>query len=319
MSDKLFANLNLSEDYIIHVLGYNKSSLNEGTHSLALHYDIIEAHMITEGWFDQGIKYLKDKGVKGYEKIKDKAFEVPNAIKQYGKDITGIVAAITAMVNDPDEAKAYAKGIFEKVKKWPENLIKKLSNILNWVKSKKLIKISEPVKNLIELLKKMWLNVGKIKGVARTISMLAFGLAVTYLEEEFNILKKTEKTAKYIEDEEIISKDFTSFLGDKAKEYGIDQIKNFFTKNDEDLDKYPELINLIIEFIKEKIEFLEEVKQKFIDIGKDLAGQALAQFAGPIAWIKSVIDFFGKTSWVINNLAEMLSQPFYDEPDPIKN
>ena len=50
-----------------------------------------------------------------------------------------------------------------------------------------------------------------------------------------------------------------------------------------------------------------------------MAGKVLEQFAGPLAWIKAVIDLFRDSAWVVNNLAKILSQPYYNEPNPVKN
>ena len=323
MSDKLFTNLNLSEDYIVHVLGFEKTTLNEGKHNLALHYDIIEAHMLAEGWFEQGIKYLKDKSVKGYEKIKDKAFEVPNAIKQYGEDVTGIIAAITAMVNDPNEAQAYAAGIIGKVRQWPTKVLKRIKRMYNWFRDKGLKPVTDALEKIYKVVDNIWKKVQSITGVARSISMITFGLIVVYLEEQFKIFEKLEKANNYLNNPEKILKDIAkSIIQDQVSDKIDDEketIKNILDGEKVEENEKNEVYKAIISFFKEKLSFIKEVKEKFIDFGKDLAGKALAQFAGPVAWIKSVIDFFGKSSWVISNVAEMLSQPFYDEPNPIKN
>jgi len=315
MSDKLITNLNLREDYIVHVLGFEKTTLNEGTHNLALHYDILEAHIITETWFNDGLKWLKNKGVKGYENIKDKAFEVPNAIKQYGENITGIVAAITAMVNDPDEAKAYAAGIFAAIRQWPKKVLNRLKWMYNWFRDKGLKPVTDVLEKIYKLVANIWKKVQSIKGVSRSISMLVFGLSTIYLEEQFKIFKKLDKANDYLNNPEELLKDITkSIVQDKVDNKIEDEketIQNILDGEEVEENEKNEIYKEIISFFKEKLSFIEEIKEKFIDIGKDLAGKALEQFSGPIAWIKAVIEFFGKTAWVVNNLAKILLEPMY--------
>jgi hypothetical protein len=86
MSSGFITSLMLSEDYVVHVLGFDRSTLNEGRYNMQFQQDIWEAHMIAEGWYSDGVKWLKDKGVKGYEAVKDAALEVPQAIKKFGDD-----------------------------------------------------------------------------------------------------------------------------------------------------------------------------------------------------------------------------------------
>ena len=86
MAGGLITSLMLEEDYVVHVLGFERSLLNEGRYSLTLQQDIWHMHLLVEGWFSRGMEWLKDKGVEGFEKLKHVAFEVPNAIKKWGKD-----------------------------------------------------------------------------------------------------------------------------------------------------------------------------------------------------------------------------------------
>tara|TARA_R110001592_G_scaffold188358_1_gene433447 strand:- start:3958 stop:4890 length:933 start_codon:yes stop_codon:yes gene_type:complete len=305
MSNGLLTTLMLDEAYVIHVLGFDQQSLHEGRYNMRLQQDIFEAHLLAEGWFSNGVDWLKEKGVEGYEAVKDKAMEVPNAIKEFGSDIKGIVAALTAMVNDPEEAKAYKTGIFASIQTWPKSLLESLSGIEKWMEDHSMPSFAKGLRKIIDLLQGLWSKVSKMSGWVGSISMMSFGLAVRYIEEEFGILEKAKTVRGALKNPKKMVK---SFAGDMKNvgENVMDDIKDFFAGETTDLAKDSDLYKKIAEFLKEKLAFVETIKNKFIDIGKQIAGQALQQFAGPVAWIKQLIELFQSSSWVISNLNKML-------------
>jgi hypothetical protein len=305
MAGGLITSLMLKEDYVVHVLGFEKSLLNEGRYNVALQQEILEAHLLAEGWFESGLKWLKDKGVEGFEAVKDKALEVPNAIKKFGSDVKGIVAALTAMVHDPEEARAYQNGIFGNIRLWPKRVIKNLAAIRKWLEDHNMPTFANGVGKIIEALKSAFQMAKSASGWLGSISMLAFGLATKYIEEEFGIKEKTATAVQYM-------KDPKSMLGDLAKagmessEEVLDDVKEFFQGKITDVVENTELFDKIKEFLKEKLGFLEIIKEKFIDFTKKVAGKAVEAFAGPIGWIKTLVQLFQDSSWVISNLSGML-------------
>jgi len=305
MSGGLITRLALDEEYVVHVLGFDRKMLYEGRYNMCMHQDILEAHMIAEGWFSDGVEYLKKKGVEGYEAVKDKALEVPNAIKQFGEDATGVVAAITAMINDPEEMKAYASGIYGAIRSWPRKLVKNLSYIAKWMESHGMPTFAKGVRKIIDLLKELWLGTKKVGGWASAVSMMAFGLAVKYIEEEFGILDKVETMRKYIADPQELVSDIKDEIGDMASD-ALDDIKDFFKGEITAVVENSELFKQITSFLSEKLGFLQTIKDKFLDLGKQVAGKALEQFAGPIGWLKQLYELFQSSSWVLGHLTNML-------------
>lgn len=294
----------LDEDYVVRVLGFRQSTLNEGRYDVALQQEILRQHLIAEGWFSDGMEWLKGKGVEGIEALKDKALEVPNAIKEFGSDVKGIVAALTAMVKDPEELAAYARGIFGNIRSWPRSIAKALKGIEQWMESHQMPTFAKGTAKIRETLIGLFKAASSQSGWKAAVSMLAFGLSVKYIEEEFGILEKARKFRNVLEDPASIMDDVVDAVGDSD---AVDDIKDFFSGKITAVVEDSELFKKITKFLADKLGFLEEIKEKFIGMGKKIAGAALEQFAGPIAWIKQLAEVFQSSSWVVSNLSSMLT------------
>lgn len=307
MKSGLITSLMLEEDYVVHVLGFQRSTLNEGKYSLVMQQEILEAHLLAEGWFSHGFNWLKDKGVEGYEAVKDKALEIPNAIKEFGSDIKGVVAGLTAMVKDPEEAKAYSTGIMGSVRRWPKNVIKGLAKIAKWMEDHQMPAFAKVVTKIKDLLDGAWQKVKKMSGWIGSVSMLAFGLATKYVEEEFGILEKVQTARNYISDpEELVNdiKDTAQELGSEA----LENIKDFFSGKITAVVEDSDLFKQIAKFLEEKLGFIQTIKDKFLSVTTKVAGKALEQFAGPIAWVKQLAELFQSSKWVVGHLASMMQR-----------
>ena len=298
----LITSLMLSEDYVVHVLGFERSTLTEGRYSMQMQQDILHAHLLAENWFTQGIKDLKKAGVEGWEAVKDKALEVPNAIKKFGTDTKGIVAALTAMVKDPEEAKDYATGIFASVRMWPKRINKSLKTIEKWMEDHSMSTFAKGVGKIRSMLITLWKSASEAKGWVKSISMMAFGLAVKYVEEEFDIKEKVGKLVTYINDPKEMIGDIKDVVGEDV----LDDVKDFFKGEVTAVIENSELFKQITSFLSEKLGFLQAMKDKFFNLGKKIIGGAVEQFAGPLAWLKQAYELFGKASWVVGHLAPML-------------
>lgn len=307
MSTGLITQLMLNEDYVVHVLGYERTTLMEGRYNMALQQEILEAHLIAEEFWRQGYEYLKRKGVDGFEAVKDKALEVPRAIKKFGDDATGIVAAITAMCKDPEEAKSYSTGILASIRQWPKRLIKNLKGIQKWMEDHQMPTFAKAVSKLADMIKSLWIGAQKTKGWAKSLSMMAFGLSVKYIEEEFNISEKVQTLRDYMEN----PADLFSDLKDELKEMGseaLEDVKDFFKGEITAVVENSELFKQITSFLEEKLGFLQAIKDKFFDMGKEVVGKAVTTFAGPVGWIKELYSLFESSTWVLDNLKEMLTK-----------
>ena len=301
----LITSLMLNEEYVVHVLGFKRSTLNEGRYNMKLQQEIFEAHLLAEGWFSSGVDWLKDKGVKGIDAIKDKSYEVGDAIKQYGADIKGVVAGLTAMVNDPEEAKAYKTGIFGSIRTWPKSLGKQLIGMAKWMEERSMPTFAKALRKIVELIQNLWKKATGAAGWLGGVSMMAVGLAVRYIEEEFGVLEKAKAVKSMLNNPgEIID----AIAGSEAAEEGIEQIQDFFAGKIEEVIEGSDLYKKIAGFLEEKLGFLETIKEKFVNAAQKIVGGALEQFAGPIAWIKKLVELFQSSSWVVSNLSRMMTK-----------
>ena len=304
MSGGLITSLLLDEAYVVGVLGFDQKTLNEGRYNVRLQQAILEEHLLAENWFKKSIDFLKDKGAEGLETLKDKALEVPNAIKQYGSDLKGVVAAIAAMVRDPEELSAYANGIYGNIRSWPKGIAKALSKIKKWMEDHSMPTFAKAIGKIIEAISSLFKAATSAKGWKAAVSMLSFGLAVKYIEEEFGVLEKARKFRDVLSDPKELIPDLVDAIGEREE---VDDIKDFFAGNITAVVEDSELFKKITKFLADKLGFLEEIKNKFIGFGKQIAGKALEQFAGPIAWIKQLAELFKSSEWVVSNLSGMLT------------
>lgn len=301
----LITSLMLNEEYVVHVLGFKRSTLNEGRYNMKFQQEIFEAHLLAEGWFSSGVDWLKDKGVKGINAIKDKSYEVGNAIKQYGADIKGVVVGLTAMVNDPEEAKAYKTGIFGSIRTWPKSLGKQLLGMAKWMEDRSMPTFAKALRKIVELIQTLWKKASGAGGWLGGVSMMAVGLAVRYIEEEFGVLEKAKAVKSMLFNPSEIIDDIA---GSEAVEEGIEQIQDFFAGKIDEVAEGSDLYKKISGFLKEKLGFLETIKEKFINAAQGIVGGALEQFAGPVAWIKKLVELFQSSSWVVSNLSKMMTK-----------
>jgi len=304
MAGGLITTLLLDEAYVVGVLGFDRKTLNEGRYNVRLQQEILEEHILVQEWFKKGYEFLRDKGVEGIEALKDKALEVPNAIKQYGSDLKGVVAALTAMVRDPEELSAYANGIFANIRRWPRSIMKALAKIQKWMEDHEMPTFAKGIGKIIDAIKALFKAATSAKGWKAAVSMLSFGLAVKYIEEEFGVLEKARKVRNVLLDPKELIPDLVDAIGEREE---IDDIKDFFAGKITAVVEDSELFKKITKFLSDKLGFLEEIKDKFINFGKQIAGKALEQFAGPIAWIKQLVELFQSSEWVVSNLSSLLT------------
>lgn len=335
----------LKESYVKNVLGFTDSEIN--SKKITVYNDILEEHIryrsflneglyysnmwsneinfnqndfLNEGlkdWIDTGIDWVKDNAEEALSNVKDLAYDGVDAIKDFGKNSKAIIIAITAIIQDENELKVYKENIYNNIKDWPENVLKHLKSISDWMTDKSIKKISDTIDKIGKTLEEMWSGIKKITGWLASLTMIVFGLCVRYIEENFKIKKVVEKTDEYFENPKKVAEDFVDFAKSVSSNK-LDLLINYFTdglSGDEEEDseimsllEESELQQELFSFLVEKLEFLEKIKEKFIDMSKNIAGSALQNIAGPIAWLKSLQELFGNASWVVSRLAELISE-----------
>ena len=333
----------LKESYVKNVLGFTESEIN--SKKITVYNDILEEHIkyktflneglyytnmwsneinfsqddfLNEGlkdWIDTGINWVKDNAEEALSNVKDLAYDGVDAIKDFGENSKAIIIAITAIIQDENELNAYKKNIYNGIKNWPENVLKHLKNINNWASNKNK-KISDIIGKIGKTLEEMWTGIEKIKGWMSSLTMIVFGLCVNYIEENFKIKDTVKETDQYFENPNKVAEDFVEFAdldGDNKLDLLINYFKNGLSGNKEEdseivsLFEDNEIQSKLYEFLVKKFEFLNKIKENFIDMSKKIAGSALKNIAGPVAWLKTLMDFFGNANWVVKNLAKIIS------------
>jgi len=326
MKGSYITSLMLNEQYVTEVLGFDSHSLNESKYSISMNQAILAEHLLLEGWIESGLKFLKDKAVDAYEFAKDKAMEVPNAIKEFGTNVKGVVTALVSMMQDPDEFKLYKRGLEDKISTWTTGLGGNFTRMAGWFENRGMQKIADFCIKIKDFLNDINSGSSGQKGWKGVIAGLVVGLLSRYLEEEFELSEKVETASQILTNPMDVLKDFIKdkIAGDDEDEDGEDdaedneyvaKIKEFFQgKLDDTADflKDTEFVKKLTAFFEEKLGFIEKVKQKITEIIQSAAGKAIEQLAGPIAWIKQLIELFGKADWVTGNLSDFLQK--YEVP-----
>ena len=145
-------NLKLSEDYVIGVLGFNRTFLTEAAIDAKLNAAILYEHLIFEGWWSDA----KEKIV---AVIKDNPIvSAAMAVKRFGDGINGVVAALTGIVGAGGNAiDTVIKGAQNLASKAITGITKTINQLLDRVQEL-VAKLSDKAKQKAELI------VGKIKG-----------------------------------------------------------------------------------------------------------------------------------------------------------
>jgi len=287
----LIESMGIRKSYIITVMGYDRFYLNENRYSLALNYDILLEFDALKNWVKSGTEWIKDNVKGGVDKIKDMAYDAVDAVKDYGANLKGVVTGLTAMIQDEDEFVKYQKGILSSVQVFPKRLNSKINNIATWLESKSMPTFAKTLHAIKNGVMELWDSIKSNVSWKGALSMMAFGLGTIYLDEEFEILDRLNKTQETIENPK------KSLKG---------KLLDFFSGEIEEATD--EIREQLMEWLEEKLGFLKKVKEFIREKILNVVGKALEQFAGPIAWIKQLMDFFKQSDWVLSNLAKMLQK-----------
>jgi len=333
----LITPVNLSEEYIVEVLGFDRKLIREGRYSVSLQQQILHEHLLLESWFKKGMEFLKKKGVEGLEKVKDKAYEIKDGIKDYGENMKGVVAALTAMVNDPEEFKKYRSIMKKSLQNWPERVVNGLAKIAESLGDFKMPTFAKGLEIVKKGLAKAWQMVVGTTGWKGVLSLMAFGLAVKWIDDEFEVGKRIKHLKAIFEEMGLawkaegkkeklkhVKNIYSNVKAMKSEAVDIliqpnnvllteaendEEVENWLMGQNKDVSEGSDAFKVIVEWLKEKFGFVEMLKEKIQKAIANVAGKALEQMAGPIGWIKELVEMYKKSAWVLEGLAEMLVEP----------
>lgn len=292
--------------YVSGVLGVTPLVVSEGRIDEVHLQRVLREHYLFEAWWDSAIQFIGD----NLDKIKGKIEDVGDAIAIYGENAKGVIAALWAASTDPnalEKMKASTASTIEKqILKFNEPFVELIEYITKLTDEKKIgDKIGEIGKTVLELIQAIPKNVRNFvdtmtspSGWKGLLTGLAAHLGIQWLKDlvERKILPIVKKAKAYITNPKgAFASDLQKNVDASTKELIDDQtneIREFFTeiKN--------EIIDVIIE--------------KFKSLLGEFAVDAIALMAGPLGWIKKLIDLFKDaykgSDWVLKKLSMIIEE-----------
>jgi hypothetical protein len=228
------------------------------------------------------------------------------------------------MVNDPEEFKKYKVIMTKSLQNWPERVVNGLAKIAENLGKFKMPTFAKALEIVKKGLSKAWDVVKNTPGWKGVLSLMAFGLAINWIDDEFEVGKrikhlkiifneiglawKAEGKAKIKHVKNVYSnvKALGSEDDDEEEKNGV---KDWLVGKTQEMAEGSDTFKLIVEWLKEKFGFVEKLKEKIQQAIQNVAGKALEQMAGPISWIKELVDIYKKSAWVLKGLSDMLVEP----------
>ena len=316
MRTGLITRLMLSEDYVVHVLGYERRTLNEGRYNMALQQEILEEHLIYENMLTESMDWIKSNIKGGADWLKDKGNEAVDAIKEYGTNTKGVVMAITSMIKDPEAIKKYLTNIKSEIGDMKMGIQAPLNRIAMFFHEREMPDLGNMIEKLANSFNSL-INSFMTSGWKGVMAGMSIGLLFRKLNEEFGITDKLDTAADIVSDPLEAAKGFFKDYWNAESEEGeeksyAEQIKDFFSgeieSGVEELIKNSDFLSAIKDWILEKLGIIEAIKEKLLGFVKGAASKAIESFAGPIAWVKDMVAIFKSSKWVIDNLANYLKE-----------
>ena len=257
----------LDETHVRCVLGLRPLSINEGRIDEAHLRRLLHEQLLYEAWWDSA-KTLLGQGV---DKIKEKVDSVADAVKKFGENTKGVVAALWMAASDGDLMEKLVNAVRSLLSKSiSSNFTKPLYAI-----AKKFEGISDIPKKIVEKISGYFSQFQE--GLTSTgwkgllTSMAAF-LGCRWAVEQFNELVSGIK-------EKVLG-----FVGNLSVEQAT-KIGDQLTDG-----------------------LITKLQEKFKSILTNLSANAVAALAGPVAWIKQLADILGGVDWVTKNLMPVISR-----------
>jgi uncharacterized protein YgfB (UPF0149 family) len=284
--------------YIREVLGINtRNLLLESADFQLIEARILREHLLLEGWLDSAKEFLKDKSEKAFEKIKEKGVGVVDAMKQFPGKVTGIVAAFYKILTDPKEAKAYLSGTLGSARH--KGFKRTLLQIAAKLEEYNLNSFAKAIKSLVKSVWGMLDKASSIGGWKGFFGVLAFGMAVEKIKDEFGeVINKLKEFLSNPADT------LREILGDAA----VDQLKSI-TK-----EKTKQALLKIFgrkevqQHIAKLMGFTDKAKEMVTGALKKLAGSALESLSGPVGWLKTAGQVFQASDAVLDAVERYLSR-----------
>ena len=308
--NELVPRLQLSEDYIVNVLGVNRQMLRESIYDSQFQAYILREHLLFEGWWSDAIDAVK-------EKLKDNVVtNTIDAAKELGSGIAGVTGAMAGIVSSGGDAIVTvvggAKDLMSKglnaVKKVIGKITAKLDELSKKIKNAKLLsfvkKTIDKLKGLVDFV------VEKIKeatdggGWKSMLAAIASYLTVAAVRNKIEVIGQ-----KVL--------DVLSNTGEKMWDAANSLFSEFKSDDDaEEGEDAPEgegeegIIAKTIGKVKDGIySFVWGLLKKVLG---ESGVAAIESLAGPVAWIKKLGELFqkvaGGVAWVCERIIDAIKR-----------
>lgn len=278
--------------YVETVLGIDASKmLLEGDSRSLVNAQILSEHLLLEGWLDNAAKWLKDKSANAFEAVKKKGTDVVDAMKLFPDKVAGIVAAFYKIMTDSKEAEAYLSGTLGSARH--KSFKRTLLQIASKFEEYNLNSFAKAIRSLVESAWGMLENFRSAGGWKGFFGVLAFGIAIGKIEDEYGEAVKRLKEFMHNPVDalkELLGNAAIGELKSASKEKTKQTLLKLFSNEK------------VQQHIAELTGFANKAKKMVLGALKKLTGAALESLAGPIGWIKKAGEVFQASNAVVNTI-----------------
>ena len=280
----LIEKIRLKESYITGVLGIKKKRLMESIDDPNFQKLVLQEHLLFEGWWDSAKQFIGD----SIDKVKEKVEDGVGALKTYGENAKGAVAALWAAVQNEDSLnslKGGALGMTSKAVAAINKGIFKIEKRLQELDMPDLAKILEKSRNFLV---SMYDKVKSVDGWKGLLTALAAYMGFSWIREKIGQALQVfyDALSGKIED-------FAKMMADGAANVAEDY-KSIFQIGPGDPRER------LKEFVKEKLTNL--IPDTFKEKVAGLVGNAALSLAGPLDWLKKAYSTFKTSEWVLEKI-----------------
>lgn len=280
----LIKKIRLKESYITGVLGIKKKRLMESIDDPRFQKLVLREHLLFEGWWDSAKQFVGD----SIDKVKEKVEDGVGALKTYGENAKGAVAALWAAVQNEDSLNSLMGGALSMTSKAVAAINKgifKIEKRLQELDMPELAKILEKSRNFLVSMYDKVKSVGGWKGM---LSALAAYMGFSWIRQKIGPALQVfyDALSGKIED-------FAKMMADKAGEVAEDYKSLFQIGSGDPRER-------IKEFVKEKL--MNLIPDTFKEKISGLVGDAAATLSGPVGWLKKAYDMFKSSEWVLEKI-----------------
>jgi len=305
----LIKTIELSESYIVGVLGIPRNLLLESVYDSKLNKVILKEHLLFEGWWSEAKQLLG----KGIDKIKETSNDIVDVIENFGSNAKGVVAGLWAAASDSNILGKVTGAASQLASRRATDIFEPLTKITNLLKSTEIGKKAAGVfSNIIEKIKTLLKSFTSLDGWKGMLSSAAVYLGIKFLRSKIGTTIQDIADKCKSGDWKSIANEITKGVFAKsldaisAPETEQENEENEEDEEDEETSSEGSYIRIVINFINSKV--INAIKNFIFEKIKSIAGDAIAALAGPVAWIKTAVTIFKTTDFVVETLMDIISR-----------